>query len=83
VKRKGYKSPYFGCKSLVDDNMLRTPPRQSLLHLMVQTDFVTDVHWNNNTKHHQLLMHYVEHSIPVRHADVHYIDACVAQYLMQ
>lgn len=44
--------------------MLRTPAHQALLLLIVQTGFVTDVHWNHSIyAHFQSSTHFCEISV--------------------
>lgn len=50
---------YF-CKSSVDDNMPRTPGHHSLLHLIVHTDFMTDIPWEQQHRH---MVHCAAYSI--------------------
>ena len=55
--------------------MLRIPADQSLLHLIVHTDFMTGVPWNNSINIMMWWCIMLRISFPVWHPDVHNINA--------
>lgn len=72
---------YF-CRSSVDDSMPRTAAHHSLLHLIVHTDFMTDIPWNNSLDIISGWCIMLCTLFPVWHPDVHSIIAYAFECLM-
>ena len=62
--------------------MIRTPAHHSLLHLIVHTDFMTDIPWNNSIDIISGWCIMLRTPFPVWHSDVHSIIAYASECLM-